>query len=267
MDSFSQRQLRIPRLARDVYLIGSGVDETRIEASASADRCVAALDAACTGVAGERGGLVPYVEGLLLGRPEPEAEEDETVLERLGLAPLPAPGATGEGSALEMGCWAVASGAADVLVVLAWNAARAGCLVLGEAEMAHTLHRVPVRIHAASGSQSRFPGATEGIPPLFDEGDGSTLDPALRWAARRACAQAGITDPGEQLDAAYGVPTHPSATNFRLEIRTPLLAPMEGGFFGILTTALDEIRAGDAGKVLCVASEEEGTRTAAAVVG
>ncbi len=269
MDRFSQRQLRIPRLARDVYLIGAAVEETRIESDDTVGRCTAALDAATADLSGGHAALLPYVDGLVLGRSDPEAEEDEAVIQRLGLDPLAAPGASSEGSALEVACWAVASGAADVLVVMAWNAARATCAVLGEIELARTLHPAPARVVAASGSQLRFPGATEGLPPVVEGGETeSSLSPALRWALRRAFAQAGVSDPESQLDAALGWPESPAATQYRLEQWTPPIEPAEeGGFLGLVAHALAEIRGGDARRVLCLAQEDEGTRAVAAVIG
>ena len=150
MIGFTGRQRRIPSPARTVFLVGAGTAPLT-----SGDPGLAASASGCDA---DPAALLGYVQAVALGRDAARAGEDARIAAALGAEPLACVAVEGEGGALSAAWWAVASGAADAVLLVGWDDGAVRCAILAETEAAHTVRRDPAGLWVASGSSPTDPG-------------------------------------------------------------------------------------------------------------
>ena len=142
MTSHSKRQLKTPRMARNVFLVTASASAVGGE-----DGCRQAFDVAAAAVDLPAETLARYVHSCCYVPPPGEASG--SLHARLGLAPLGSVDAARGGPALWIGASAVAGGCSDAVLIAAWDEHGAHCVVLADRETAETLTTTPVRLGVA----------------------------------------------------------------------------------------------------------------------
>jgi len=181
MTSYSKRQLKTPRLARDVYMVTAGASAEGGEAG-----CERAVEAAADAIEVSLQTLSRFVQSCCYV--PPEGGVSGSVHRKLGLTPLGTVDSARGGPALWTAAAAVASGLCDTALVAAWDGHGAHCVVVADCETAQTLSKSPVRLGVA---------IAHGVSSALDGAD---------LARTRALAMAGADSAAPADDLAAGHP-------------------------------------------------------------